>query len=147
VTIRSDTEILGIIFPVLSTHLLRFFDGGKKVFVKFLAREATPAKLQPGSRLYFYESGSGKKIVGEAKVVKIESGKFDEVLARFREELFLTESELGTYAGQRRDKTMVVLTLEDVRKYAIPLALKQSVTMAGRYMTKAMMKELKANQG
>lgn len=61
------------------------------------------------------------------------------------DELFLTRSELEEYAGSRRGNKMLTLVLEDVKKYVVPLRLDKSITMAGQYMTKTMLKSLRAN--
>lgn len=39
---------------------------------------------------------------------------------------------------------MLVLALQKVRRYTVPLRLDKSVTMAGRYMTKKMLENLRA---
>jgi len=141
----SDDDSVGVIFPLVREHLQRFFEGQKRVFVKFLGRNVPPRKLQTGSRLFFYESRGGKEVVGEARIVEVGSGTVDEVLARFGNDLFLTRPELEEYAGSRIGNKMLVLVLEDVKRYAVPLRLDKSVTMAGQYMTKRMLKSLRAN--
>mgnify|MGYP001077015786 CR=1 FL=1 len=143
---KDQKDIIGIIFPVLPEHLHRFFERKKRVFVKFVAREDAHRSLQSGSKLFFYESRSNKEIVGEARIVDITSGMVEEVLAIYGEDLFLTRIELEEYAGDRKAKRMLVLVLGDVKKYAIPLRLDKSVTMAGQYMTKSMYDDLRAKQ-
>lgn len=133
---KDDRHIVGIIYPLIPQHICRFFEDRKKVFVKFVG--GFPRKLQSGSTLFFYESRSNKEVVGEARIVEIGSGTVEEVLARFGMDLFLTRNELEEYAGNRKSKRMLVLSLRDIRKYAVPLRLEKSVTMAGQYMTKTM---------
>jgi len=141
---KDGKDVLGIIFPVLPEHLRRFFEGKKRVFVKFVGN--VPLWLQSGSKLFFYESRSDKEVVGEARIVEIGAGTVEEVLAEYGEDLFPTRIELEEYAGDRKAKRMLVLVLGDVKKYAIPLRLDKSVTMAGQYMTKSMYDDLRAKQ-
>jgi hypothetical protein len=137
--------VVGIIFPLLPEHIRRFFDGRKRVFVKFLSRQTIPTRVEPNSRMFFYRSRNNREVMGEAKIVEAASGTLEEVLSKFGEELFLTPTELELYVGRRKSKKMLVLVLEDVREYAIPLRLDKSVTMAGKYMTESMLKNLRTN--
>jgi hypothetical protein len=142
---RDHNEVEGIIFPVLPDHLQRFFEGQKTVFVKFVGRNTSPARLQPSSKLFFYKSGGDKEVVGEAKILQISSATVEEALTLFRDKLFLTQSELEEYAGNRKARKMLVLVLENIEKYAAPLRLNKSVTMAGCYMTRRMFKNLRSS--
>jgi hypothetical protein len=136
------SETVGIIFPLLPKHVERFLNEGKTVFVKFFGKERIPLRLRPGSKLFLYESRGNKEIVGEARITRVESVRASDVVAKYGARLFLEQLEFEEYVGNRGDKTMLALVLRDVRRYAIPLSLKKSVTMAGRYMTREMYKEI-----
>jgi len=140
----AEDEIVGVIFPILPHHLQRFLKERKKVFVKYLCQDVPPEKLLVGSKLFFYQSRSNKEIVGEARIGQISDGTVEEVLAKFGNDLFLTRNELELYAGNRIRKRMLVLVLEEVKHYTAPLKLGRSVTMAGQYMTRNMLSNLKA---
>jgi hypothetical protein len=127
-----------MIFPLLPEHTRRFFEDGKTVFVKFFGKGSNPQRLRIGSRLFFYESERNKEVVGEAKIVEINSETADTVLTKYGHTLFLTPAELDEYAKQRREKKMLVLVLKGAKRYKTPLKLKKSVTMAGQYMTAQM---------
>jgi hypothetical protein len=143
----SNTDvILGIIFPLSQEHIERFFEGHRTVFVKFYGRQRVPTRLRRGSRLFFYRTGGRKEIVGEAKIVEINSGAFDDVWNRFADGLFLTRNELEAYVGKRRDSQMTVLVLDEVREYQAPIILQHPLTMAGQYMTKEMYDRLRATR-
>lgn len=137
-------DTVGVIFPILAHHLRRIFDDQKRVFVKFIGRELSPGRLHSGSRLFFYQSGSSKEVVGEARIVGIAAGTVEEVLAKHGKDLFLTPTELETYAGNRKAKRMLILILEDAKRYQVPLKLDKGLTMAGQYMTKTMYDDLRA---
>jgi hypothetical protein len=136
-------ETIGIIFPLLPTHIQRFFEDRKTVFVKFFVNQRSPLRLRIGSKLFFYESERNKEIVGEAKIAAISMSTPEELLSHYKGTLFLTPNELRQYATKRMDKKMLVITLEHLKRYSPPLRLKKSVTMAGRYMTEQMFNELK----
>ena len=138
-------DTVGVVFPVFREHIERFLSERKKVFVKFAGERMFP-RLQVGSKLFFYESQGAKEIVGEARIVEITQGTVDEVLARFGRDLFLTRSELEAYAGSRRGRRMLVLVLEDMTRYSLPLRLDRGITMAGRYVTKTMLDDSRVSQ-
>jgi hypothetical protein len=133
---------MGITLPILPEHLPRFFEHQKTVFVKFIGAGVIPTRLRQGSKLFFYESGGKKQIVGEAEIAGLSTGRIEEILAKYRDELFLTAPELEEYVGARRKKRMIVFVLSHVRRYAVPFQLKKSVSMAGQYMTKGMFEEM-----
>jgi len=140
----SDEDTLGLIFPILPHHLRRFFEDQKKVFVKFVGRGLSPRKLQSSSRLFFYESGSNKEIVGEARIIEMTTGIAEEVLTKYGKDLFLTPNELEVYVGDRKAQRMLVLILKDAKRYQVPLRVHKGLTMAGQYMTRAMYQKLSA---
>jgi hypothetical protein len=137
----SDT-VLGIIFSLSQKHIERFFEGRGTVFVKFYGRQRVPSRLRRGSKLFFYRSGGRKEIVGEAKIIDIKSGTFDDVWSKFSNRLFLTRDELEKYVGKRKDSQMTVLVLDKIRAYSVPIVLQQPLTMAGQYMTRQMYERL-----
>jgi len=141
-TAKDQKDIIGIIFPLLRSHVQRFLEGRKKVFVKFCCRETAPVRSQLGSRLFFYESRGSKEIVGEARISEVSSGTIEEVLSRFGDNLFLTRDELEEYARGRRAKKMLVLVAENAKRYTSPLKLNEGITMAGRYMRRELWRSL-----
>jgi len=141
---REQDEIVGIVFSLSQEHIRRFFDEGKTVFVKFAASQ--PTHLNIGSRLFFYQSKSRKEIVGEARIIKISSDMPDTVLATYGDQLFLTPNELREYVGERSSKKMLVLVLDKVKRYSVPIKLVKPLTMAGQYMTKMMYIHRKLNK-
>jgi hypothetical protein len=142
----EEENCVGVIFPILPQHSQRFFEGRKRVFVKYTNREGLPRRLRLGSKLYLHQSRSNQGIVGEARIVEMLTATPDEVLARFGDDVFLTRSELEDCSGDRKGKRMLVLVLEGMKRYASPLKLEKNITMAGRYMTKKMIKELQSHK-
>lgn len=141
-TKEEPPEVAGFIFPLLPCHLPRFFQERKTVFVKFFGRDQIPRRLRPGHRLFFYQSGGCKEIVGESRIVQISSAKVEEVLARFGNRMFLTRSEFEEYVSKRKGERLLVLVLKDTKKYAVPMRLGKSPTMAGQYMTNEMLRKM-----
>jgi hypothetical protein len=135
-------DTVGIIFPLLPKHAERFLNDGKTVFVKFFGKERIPLRLRPGSKLFLYQSRGNKEIVGEARISLVESVRASDVVAKYGERLFLEQLEFEEYVGSRGDKIMLALVVGDVRRYVVPLVLNKSVTMAGRYMTRRMYREI-----
>jgi hypothetical protein len=140
---HDASEIVGIIFPFLPRHAERLLDDGKTVFVKFFGKGRIPLKLQPGSRLFPYESKGNKEIVGEAKILRVESISASDAMSVCGTSLFLTQSEFDDYVENRRGKIMLALILEDAKRYQVPLKLNKSATMAGQYMTREMYRKIR----
>jgi hypothetical protein len=140
---HDASKIVGIIFPFFRQHAERFLNEGKTVFVKFFGKERIPLRLQPGSRLFLYESKGNMEIVGEAKILRVESIPASNAVSVYGTRLFLTQSEFEDYVGNRRDRSMLVLVLGDAKRYPVPMKLSKSVTMAGRYMTREMYLQLR----
>ncbi len=143
------TETIGIIFPLLPEHLRRFFEDGKTVFVKFLGVKSTLVRLHVGFKLFFYQSRRNMEIVGEADIVGIDSGTFEEVWNKYGNALFLSHNELERYVSNekyaidRKAKKMFILVVDRAKKYPKPLSFGRSLTMTGQYMTRQMYDELK----
>jgi hypothetical protein len=136
------SKIIGIIFPLLPSHIQRFFDEDKKVFVKFFAKENIPLRLRKGSKLFFYESRANRQIVGEATIVDVGTATAEEAIARFGDDLFLAKEELERYVGARKEKRMLVLVVDRSKRYRNALRLEKPITMTGQYMTRNMHESL-----
>jgi len=142
---RKPSQIVGMIFPLLPTHARRFFEEGKTVFVKFYGKQTSPKSLSMGDTLFFYESKGNKEIVGEVRIVEVDQGTPSEILTKHGDRLFLMADEFEEYVGERKGRKMLVLVVKAARKYANPLKLGKSVTMAGQYMTRELYDQLKAS--
>jgi hypothetical protein len=117
-------------------------DEGRTVFVKFFGKQEVPKWLRRGARLFLYESGGNREIVGEAKITEITSGTMDEVWATFGEKIFLTRAELEQYVGDRKERRMLVIVLSEAKRFGTPLNLRRALTMAGQYMTRELLTSL-----
>jgi len=85
-------------------------------------------------------------IVGEARIREITSGTSTEVWSKFGDELFLDKREFERYVGDRKERSMLVLVLENASKYTTPLRRNKPITKAGEYMTRQMYDKLKKEQ-
>lgn len=126
-------ELIGVIYA-LPTYLIdRFFRGKKHTFVKYLGRQPT-TRLAPGHKIIFYASHDKKQLLGEATIHTIDFLVPSEVPQRFARSLFLTAEEFAAYTGKRLQKPLMVLQLQKIRIYPVPIASPVTVTMAGRYI-------------
>jgi hypothetical protein len=139
----TEESIVGIIFPVLPEHARRLLEEGKTVFVKFCGKNTVPKKLGAGHKLFLYESGGGRRLVGEATIKETETGTCDQVWERFGGRLFLTRRELEEYVGPRRERKMLVMVLSEAKRFPAPLNLRKALTMAGQYMTRELLASLR----
>ena len=129
-----ESEIYACIYPLSEPHIDRFFNEGKKIFLKYLPREST--NLKKNHKLLFYRSRRDKKIIGEGIIKKIEFLSPSEILDQYKHEIFLTKDELLSYVGSRGDKKMLTIHLSNITKYKVPLICSYPITMAGKYISK-----------
>jgi hypothetical protein len=131
-------EVIGIIYPLPKEMIERVFNKKKNVFVKFTTHEPTrktEIRIRKGIRLYLYQSGSKKIIVGDATISNFEYLYVEDVLKKYETNLIIPKKDLRLYSKGREHKKLLVLHLKDLRKYKIPLKMKKSITMTGQYIT------------
>lgn len=126
------SEISGAIYPVPYRFSDRFFDGKKKTFVKCLPRNKT--RLEPKQKIVFYGSYSSKKLFGEGTIETVEFLEPNEILNKYRDNLFLTEPEFLSYVAGRNRKLLTICLTKLVR-YKTPISFHRPVTMTGQYLT------------
>jgi len=130
------SEIVGVIYPVPSKFVDRLFNEKANVFVKYVAHNTT--KLVPKHRVIFYASHGSKKLVGEGTLERVEFLSPETVIARYKERLFLNESEFYAYVGSSPSRTpsklMLTLVLNKLSKYPNPVDYGRPITMAGQYL-------------
>ena len=144
---KNKDKYVGIIYPVPSNLVSRFFDQGKNVFVKYLPKVGYH-HLKVGNKILFYASRQIKKIVGEGTIQRLELLKPVEALEKYRENLFLSEEELEEYRHRRSNrpptKKLLVLVIQNLRKYSRPVEPEKFITMTGRRITKKEYNALRA---
>jgi len=136
------SEIIGVTYPIPKQFVGRFFKEGKDVFVK----PATVWKqLKPGMKFVFYQSHENTGFVGEAKIKRVVLSEDPmKLYETYGDRIFLTKEELKEYIKSqerwksRKDKPKkklwMVIELEDIRKYEIPVKPKRFVPVGGQYL-------------
>ncbi len=90
-------EVIGVIYPLPESAINRAFKGNKTIFVKFTTHEPTRKtqnRIRNGIKFYFYQSGSGKIIVGDAKILKLEYLQREDIVVRYKNKLIIKKSSL-----------------------------------------------------
>ena len=129
---------LGAIFPISSENVMRLFDQGRTVFVKYTKFR----KLEKDSKIVFYVSKE-KKLIGEGTVERVETLNPEIAWTRYGKQIFLNETEYNLYAAKSpvdgRNRKMVEITvfiLKNLRKYRNPAQWTYNVTPSGCYLTR-----------
>lgn len=142
----SDKHV-GIIYPVPSNLVNRFFDQGKNVFVKYPTKGYP--RLSVGHKILFYASHNIHRIVGEGSIQKMELLEPREALEKYRENLFLSEEEIEKYRHHRSDrppsKKLFVAVLKNLRKYSKPVKPEKYITMGGLWVSEKKYRTLRAS--
>ena len=132
-------EIAGVTFAVPYQFMKRFFDEGKTVFIK----NSKFKQIRPGMKLVFYASVEVKSFVGDGIIEKVEFLTPNEVVNKYKKELFLTKEECFQYAnqisGHKKYKVskFLTLTLKNITRYSKPVKPQRFISVGGRYMSKA----------
>jgi hypothetical protein len=132
-----------VVYPLLPEHIERIFNG-KDVFCKYVGEKHV--NINVGNKLIFYQSGSGKHLVGEATIDWIGYMPPDAIIEEFGDRLFITPDELDKYRGNRsKSEKLLVLVLSNIRRYEKPLKPPKTVTMAGCLLSRDQYKRLMRN--
>jgi len=148
---KRSEGVVGATFPVPRPLLGRILDEGKTVFVK-----PSTLRLKPGMKLVFYASHEDQGWHGEAEIESVEHfTSVEEIIRKYREELFLTPEELRKYERDRakwhsrgrRPRPWMVVRLKNVRKYPKIVRPKRFITVSGRYVKEDEYREILRKAG
>lgn len=149
--IMMEEKRIGVTFPVPKWFLDRILEEGKRVFVK-----PSTLRVQPGMKVVFYASREGQAWIGEAEVESVEFiNNVEEIIRKYKDELFLTAKELRDYARERqkwhsrgrRPRPWMVLKLKDIRKYSKPVKPPRFIAVSGRYIKEEEYREIQRKSG
>ena len=144
-------NIIGATFPVPKPLLGRILDEGKTVFVK-----PSTLRLKPGMKIIFYASREEQGWHGEAEVESVEHfTSVEEIIRKYREELFLTPEELRKYERDRakwhsrgrRPRPWMVVKLKNIRKFPKIVKPKMFIAVSGRYVREDEYREILRKAG
>ncbi|AFV22364.1 DUF365 domain-containing protein [Methanomethylovorans sp.] len=138
-------SIIGVVYPLHKDVIDYMFSNKKDVFVKYTSRQPqkkSSIKIKEGMKLYFYESGGSKSIIGETTILKYDYLDMQSVLDKYLERLIVSEEDFRTYAKGREQKKALVLEFGSLKKYKEPVKLLKPITMAGLHLTEERKKEL-----
>ena len=125
-------EIIGAAFPVPHHLLPRFFKDGKKVFVK----NSKFRRLKPGSKIIIYASRDVHALVGEGTIETVEFLTPQETIRKYKNDLFLTETELYAYAREKNVLRFLVVRFSEIKEYQNPVKPKRFISIGGKYVSK-----------
>jgi len=130
-------EIVGSVYPIPAELADRLFEGNTKVFVKYVAHNTT--RLEPKHKVIFYASHGSKKLIGEGIIEKVEFLTPQKVLEKYKDQLFLNETELHAYVtrspSRSSSKEMLTLVLKKLKRFPKPIDYNKPITMAGQYLS------------
>jgi hypothetical protein len=104
-----------------------------------LAQDDT-TDLQKGDRIFFYNSGENREIVGEATIASITFSKAKDVLEQCGGDLHLDADAFYRYVTSLPDgqkSVMRVIRFEDPTVYAVPVKCRVTIPESGLNMTAA----------
>ncbi len=137
-------EIGGIIYSLKEHNFDLLHKRTKPVYVKYLPQGGGkyPTKLTPGHFILFYLSGGSKSIIGYAEISDVAIKYPPEIERNYSNRMQMDCDEFDEYTLDRKDKTMIVLILENlvVLKKLIPIQF--PITMAGKYISKDELKQI-----
>lgn len=146
-----DQKIIGVTFPIPRDFLSRILEEGKTIFVK-----PSTLRLEPGMKLIFYASRKDQGWHGEADVENVGYFKnVEEVIKKYKNELFLTPKELRKYERDRakwhsrgrRPRPWMIVKLRNIKKYSRVVKPKRFIAVSGRYVREKEYKGILRNAG
>ncbi len=136
--LNRENEILGVIQALPTRIIDRILSEGKSIFIKYPAFRATKKLkfgLKNGMKLWLYQSGGTKNVVGEATIKDINFLTYQDILRKYKQKIMLTEEEFKLYCNGREEKPAIILILNDIKRYKEPKKITTNITMAGLYVT------------
>ena len=127
-------KIIGMMFPINNIIFKNLLRKKEAVFSKFMPHQSIPYKLEIGSKLFFYLSNVGRIVIGESKIKKIELLSPKEIKDLYKSKLLIKIKDFNDYVGERVDKILLVLSIENIKIYNKPVKLNYSVTIGGKYI-------------
>ncbi len=131
-------EIIGVAFSLPKDAIEFMFSNNRDVFVKYISHvpiKKTSVKIKKGMKLYLYQSGGTKQIVGEAVIEKIDFLNMSAILENYSERLVISEKMFQQYSKGREDKRALIFELSNLKKYNIGVNLSKPINMGGLYIT------------
>lgn len=131
-------QVIGVVFPQSKETIDFMFSNKRTIYVKYLSgklKNKSRLRLKEGSKLYLYESGGKRSVVGEAIINKIELLDMNSILDKYSNKLTVSDEVFKIYAEGREDKEALVLGLQPLIKYTSVVKLTKPLTMTGIYVT------------
>ena len=125
-------EFVGAAFPVPHHLMKRFFEEGKKIFVK----NSKFSRLKPGSKIIFYASRDIHALVGEGTIETVEFLTPQETIRKYKNDLFLTETECNAYAREKNVSKFLVIQFSEIKQYKNRVKPPRFISIGGRYVSK-----------
>jgi hypothetical protein len=129
-------KTIGAVFPINSSQASRFFDEGRRVFVKF----TNMSNFKTNSKVVFYVTKE-KVLVGEGTIKIVQRMLTSEAWGKYNEDVFLNQDEYDKYVswstiGQktRRNAEVTVFVLKNLRRYRKNQPFK-GMTPSGCYLS------------
>jgi hypothetical protein len=133
----TTANMIGAVFPINSSQASRFFDEGRRVFVKF----TNMSNFKINSRIVFYVTKE-KMLVGEGTIKEVQRMPTSEAWGKYNDDVFLNQDEYDRYVrwstiGQktRSNAEVTVFVLKNLRRYKKSQPFK-GMTPSGRYLSK-----------
>ncbi|MFA6064930.1 MAG: DUF365 domain-containing protein [archaeon] len=124
----------GVIYSIPKTIIERILARKRCVFVKYSShqlKKRSKISIKPGMRIYLYASGSGKLVLGDAKINRLDYLDYKSTLSKYKGRLMFSEKEFMDYAKGRETKTALILEISQITRYSTPLRLKKPINMGG----------------
>lgn len=129
-------NFIGVIYSLPENLANRIFEEHKDVFIKFLPSRVKKINLEEGSKILISISKANKKVLGEATINKIEFLNKEDLLNKYKNNIFLNKEDLDSYCFRREDRKLLVLTLIKINRYKQEKFSKDYINMGGKYLSK-----------
>jgi len=132
----GSKEVLGIIVSIYSDEVMHDIFHGKSVHASLADGERTA--LEKGDRIFFYDSGRTRCIMGEAVIASMAFDEAESVFDDLGPSLYIGRDDFARYVSSLPGGDKSVLRLvyfRDAVLYANPVKCNMAIGENGTYMT------------
>ncbi|MDA4116771.1 MAG: hypothetical protein OK455_00305 [Thaumarchaeota archaeon] len=132
----GQNGVLGVVVPISDERVMHDVFHGRSFHATLAKDDSTD--LEKGDRMFFYDSGKTRQLVGEAMIASITFREAKDVLEQCGGKLYLDADAFDRYVSslpEGQKSLLRVLRFEDPTVYAAPVKCSVTIPEGGLDMT------------
>jgi len=129
---KTKINLRGIIYPIPQEDYDTLKSRKNPIYIKFLSKNSTELKI--GHILIFYLSRKNKTLIGYSKIINVYFKSPLDILKYHKDNTQMKEEKIIEYIHTRENKNILVLELDEIKDFDIPIKIDYPITMMGKYV-------------